>query len=45
MSGKLDPEDRQRLEAAVKETIEWLDANQVLHGGLGARGWGLGAGG
>jgi hypothetical protein len=26
---KLDPEDKQKVEAAVKEALEWMDENQV----------------
>ncbi|XP_055825954.1 heat shock 70 kDa protein-like [Solanum dulcamara] len=28
-SGKLDPSDKQKIEKAVDETIEWLDGNQL----------------
>ncbi|XP_028763342.1 heat shock 70 kDa protein-like [Neltuma alba] len=28
-AGKLDPADRQKIEKAIDETIEWLDRNQV----------------
>ncbi|MCD9642392.1 heat shock [Datura stramonium] len=29
ISGKLDPSDKQKIEKAVDETIEWLDRNQL----------------
>ncbi|KAJ8553561.1 hypothetical protein K7X08_024239 [Anisodus acutangulus] len=28
-SGKLDPSDKQKIEKAVDETIDWLDGNQL----------------
>ncbi|KAK8596664.1 hypothetical protein V6N12_065145 [Hibiscus sabdariffa] len=28
-AGKLNPADKQKIEKAIDETIEWLDANQL----------------
>ncbi|MEW5208115.1 hypothetical protein AB0854_28460, partial [Bacillus cereus] len=29
ISGKLDPEDKQKIEKAIEDTINWLDTNQL----------------
>lgn len=34
LKDKLDPEDKEKVEAAVKDGLEWLDENQVCESPL-----------
>jgi heat shock protein 5 len=34
LKDKLDPEDKEKVEAAVKDGLEWLDENQVCEAPL-----------